>query len=267
MAPIHHVISGDGPPIVFVHGFACAHSDWDAQVAHFSPRYRTIAVDLRGHGRSSGTAGECSIERYGADVAELMHALEVPPAVLVGHSMGCRVVLEAALQAPAHVAGVAFVDGSQFAAAMVDVLREAFTAPDGFAQLTGRWFREMFTARSRPDVAASVVERATHLPRAVGEKMMLDLARYDVTRFSTSLGDLRVPVMAIQTTYSNERRERRPLSRGQTTPFLDMLRARIPSIRIEIIPDTGHFPQIDEPAQMNALLDSFLATIPTPKAE
>ena len=101
MALIHHVVTGDGrPPIVFVHGFACAHSDWDAQVAHFSPRHQTIAVDLRGHGASPGEAAECSIERYGADVAEVMRALALPPAVLVGHSMGCRVAVEAALQAP-----------------------------------------------------------------------------------------------------------------------------------------------------------------------
>jgi pimeloyl-ACP methyl ester carboxylesterase len=124
----------------------------------------------------------------------------------------------------------------------------------------------MFTTKSQPDTVSAVVERACHLPHAIGEKVMLDLVRYDVTRFATSLGDLHVPVMGIQTTYSNERRERRPLSRGQTTPFLDMLRTRIPSIRIEVIPDTGHFPQLDEPAQTNALLDSFLATIPTPKA-
>jgi hypothetical protein len=52
------------------------------------------------------------------------------------------------------------------------------------------------------------------------------------------------------------------MSKGQTTPYLDMLRARVPSARIEIIEDTGHFPQIDEAAQTNALLDSFLATIP-----
>ena len=68
--------------------------------------------------------------------------------------------------------------------------------------------------------------------------------------------------MAIQATYSNEKRERRPLSKGQTTPFLDMLRSRIPTVRVEIIADTGHFPQIDEPAQVNALLDDFLAELP-----
>jgi pimeloyl-ACP methyl ester carboxylesterase len=263
MSLIHHVARGNGtPPIVLVHGFACAHSDWAAQIAHLSPRHRVIAVDLRGHGESGGGPDECSIERYGADVAEVMRALDLHSAIVVGHSLGCRVVTEAALQAPDRVAGVVFVDGSQFAPGMAEPLREAFAAPDGFVTLTGKWFREMFTAKSDPAVAAAVVQRAQRLPRAIGEKMMLDLLRYDVTRFSTSLSDLRVPLFAIQATYSNERRERRPLSQGQNTPFLDMLRSRIPSVRTEIITETGHFPQIDEAAQVNALLDAFLATLP-----
>jgi pimeloyl-ACP methyl ester carboxylesterase len=195
-------------------------------------------------------------------VAEVIRALDLRSAIVVGHSLGCRVVTEAALQAPDRVAGVVFVDGSQFAPGMAEPLREAFAAPDGFVTLTGKWFSEMFTAKSDPAVAAAVVQRAQRLPRAIGEKMMLDLLRYDVTRFSTSLSDLRVPLFAIQATYSNERRERRPLSQGQNTPFLDMLRSRIPSVRTEIITETGHFPQIDEAAQVNALLDAFLATLP-----
>ena len=64
-----------------------AHSDWNTQVAHFAPRHLTVAIDLRGHGASAGTPDECSIERYGADVAEVMRTLALPPAVLVGHSM------------------------------------------------------------------------------------------------------------------------------------------------------------------------------------
>jgi pimeloyl-ACP methyl ester carboxylesterase len=261
MPLIHHVVTCNGrPPIVFVHGFACAHSDWDAQVAHLSPRHQTVAVDLRGHGESPGTAAECSIERYGADVAEVMGAFDLPSAMLVGHSMGCRVVVEAALQAPVCTAGVVLVDGSQFAPAMEDTLKEAFGTPNGYATLTDTWFKDMFTAKSDAAIVASVVERAGHLPGPIGEKLLLDLVRYDVGRLTTSLTALRVPVMAIQTTYSNEKRERRSMSKGQTTPYLNMLRTSIPSVRIEIIVDTGHFPQIDESARTNALLDSFIAT-------
>jgi pimeloyl-ACP methyl ester carboxylesterase len=262
MALIHHVVTGRGqPPIVFVHGFACAHTDWDAQVAHLSARHQTIAVDLRGHGASPGTAAECSIERYGADVAEIMRALALPPAVLVGHSLGCRVAIEAALQAPAHTAAIILVDGSQFAPAMAAVFKERFATPDGYATMTNAIFKDMFTAKSARSVAAAVLERAGRLPRAIGEKMMTDLQRYDVGRLASSLASLRVPVMALQATYSNEQRERRTMSRGQTTPYLNMLRASVPSARIEIIEDTGHFPQLDESARTNAVIDSFLATL------
>src|SRR5262245_17286222 len=115
MSLIHYVNNGDGrPPIVFVHGFGCARGDWGAGVAQLSQRHRTIAVDLRGHGRSPGAVQDCSIERYGADVAEVLRELELTPAVIVGHSMGCRVALEAALQAPAEACAVVLVDGSQF---------------------------------------------------------------------------------------------------------------------------------------------------------
>jgi pimeloyl-ACP methyl ester carboxylesterase len=262
MPLIHHVITGSGrPPIVFVHGFACAHSDWDAQVAHFAPRHQTVAVDLRGHGMSPGTAAQCSIEQYGADVAEVMQSLTLPPAVLVGHSMGCRVVIEAALQSPSQTVGVVLVDGSQFAPAMEATLREIFATPEGYAALIRRWFQEMFTDTSDPAIIASVVERACRLPREIGEKVPLDLVRYDTGHVSTALTELRVPVMAIQTTYSNERRERRSMTVGQSTAYLEMLRANVPAIRIEIIPNTGHFPQIDASARTNALLEDFIAVL------
>jgi pimeloyl-ACP methyl ester carboxylesterase len=262
MTLIHHVVTGNGgAPIVFVHGFACAHSDWDSQMRHFSPAHQTVAVDLRGHGASPGEAAECSIERYGADVAEVMRALALRPAVIVGHSMGCRVAVEAALQAPAQTAGVILVDGSQFAAVMEPVLMDRFATPDSYVALTTALFKDMFTARSDGTAAARVIERASRLPRPIGEKMLTDLLRYDVGRLESSLASLRVPVMALQTTYSNEKRERATMRQGQTTPYLDMLRARVPSVRIEIIEDTGHFPQLDESAWTNAAIEGFLAML------
>jgi pimeloyl-ACP methyl ester carboxylesterase len=259
MALIHHVATGQGGrPIVFVHGFGCAHSDWDRQVAHFSNTHRTIAVDLRGHGASPGDADACSIERYGADVAEVMHALDLSGAVVVGHSLGCRVVIEAALQAPSRTAGVILVDGSQFAAAMQPVLQERFATPDGYVATIEALFQEMFTAKTDPALAERIADRARRLPQAVGRKMLPDLLRYDVFRLTSTLGSLRVPVMAIQATYTNEQRERRPLTPGQTTPYLDMVHRQAHSARIEVIAETGHFPQLDEPDQTNRLIGRFL---------
>ncbi len=263
MSLIQHVVTGQGgPSILFVHGFACSHTDWDAQVAHLSPRHLCISVDLRGHGATPGTPAEATIERMGADVAELLHALELPPAVLVGHSMGCRVAIEAALQAPARTAGVIWVDGSQFAPEMAAGLRAFFAAPHGFSTITGKWFRDMFTAKSSPAIVTAALNRARSMPREIGEYLLLDQQRYDTTRLSASLSSLPMSLMAIQTTYSNERRERQTMRAGESTPFLDMVRAQVPAARIEVIPDTGHFPQIDESTRTNELIDGFLAALP-----
>jgi pimeloyl-ACP methyl ester carboxylesterase len=265
MTLIHHVVRGEGgPPIVFVHGFGCAHSDWDTQVAHLSRRHRTVAVDLRGHGLRPGTAAECSIERYGADVAEVMRDLALSHAVVVGHSMGCRVAIEAALQAPAQTSGVVLVDGSQFSAATEPVMRERFASPGGYESFSDALFNDMFTAKSDAAVVAAVVARAKRFPRQIGEKMLADLVHYDVGRLSASLASPRVPVMALQATYSNERRERMTMREGQSSPYLDMPRARVPSVRVEIIADTGHFPQLDAVERTNALIDDFLASLTVP---
>ncbi len=260
MSLIHHVVTGTGqPPVVFVHGLACAHTDWDAQAGVLSRSHQAVAVDLRGHGQSPGTTAECSIERYGADVAEVMRALDLPPAVIVGHSMGCRIVTEAALQAPERTAGLILVDGSQFAASMGPVMKERFGRPDGYRDVISGLFTDMFTAKSDRTAASAVMARAAMLAPEIGMKMLTDLVRYDVMRFSSALTCLRVPVMVIQTTCSNEKRERTTMRPGQNTPFLDMLRAHVASLRVEVIEDTGHFPQLDEPARTNALMTDFLA--------
>lgn len=262
MPLIHHVIAGPATkPIVFVHGFGCGLTDWDSQVAHFSPHHRTVAVDLRAHGSTPGSAADCSIERFGADVAELLRALSLPPAILVGHSMGCRVVTEAALQAPAHTAGVVLIDGSQFAPEMEATLKAAFAQPNGFATVADSIFRQMFQPKADKDAAAAVIARALRLAPDAGASLMLDMQRYDTMRLTASYGCLRVPVMAIQTTYANEKRERKSLQPGQSSPYLQMLRTAVPSARIEVIEDTGHFPQLEEPARTNTLLERFAASV------
>ena len=58
-----------------------------------------------------------------------------------------------------------------------------------------------------------------------------------------------------------QKRERGSMRKGQTSPYLNMLRAAVPAARVEIIEDTGHFPQLDESAQTNALIDSFVGPL------
>jgi pimeloyl-ACP methyl ester carboxylesterase len=155
-----------------------------------------------------------------------------------------------------------FVDGSQFEPAMESTLKTALALPDGVAAMARFWFLEMFTEKTSPAVIAAIQKRVARLPRRTIELMLTSLVRYDIDRLDTSLSSLRAPVMAIQATYSNESQVRMSMTKAQTTPYLDMLRTQVPTVRIEIIQDTGHFPQIDEPERTNALIDSFIATLP-----
>ena len=118
MTVLDHTREGRGrPTIVFVHGFGCARSDWRAQVAHLRDRFETVAVDLGGHGTTPGSEAHEIIDTHGRDVAELLAELAIARAVLVGHSMGCRIVMHAMSEAPDRVAGLILVDGSRLGAA------------------------------------------------------------------------------------------------------------------------------------------------------
>jgi pimeloyl-ACP methyl ester carboxylesterase len=261
MALIHHVAVGSGsPPIVFVHGFACSHTDWQAQVAHFSPRHAALTVDLPGHGATPAAAEPAGIEACGAAVADLLRSRSVAPALIVGHSMGCRVVVEAALRAPQHVAGVCLLDGSRFAAQALQVFETRFAAGE-YATVVGGMFEQMFTPTSDPKAKAAVMRRSAALPEAVGRALLFSMVRYDQEALGAGLARLGRPLFVLQSTYVNDKRERAPMAAGQTTPYLDFVRAKVPTVRIEVLPGIGHFPQIDAAADTNRLLASFVASV------
>jgi non-heme chloroperoxidase len=80
---------GEGQPIVFSHGWPLSADDWDNQMLFFqSKRFRVIAHDRRGHGRSSQTSGGHDMDHYADDLAALTAHLDLKNAVHVGHSTG-----------------------------------------------------------------------------------------------------------------------------------------------------------------------------------
>jgi pimeloyl-ACP methyl ester carboxylesterase len=259
---IEYTRSGRGdPPFVLVHGFACARSDWDAQAAHLSPRHTVVAVDLGGHGASPGTLEHTRIDRHGADVSELLGVLALPPAILVGHSMGCRVVLQAAMNAPEKVAGLVLVDGSRLGATgskTHEATRQQI-AQAGYQAFVAPVFEAMFSPGYDAAKSAPVVARALAMRAEIAGALFPDIGRWDSESLEAVLGRVRVPLMLIQTTYQDEKRQRRSLSKGQSSPYIDFVREKVPSTRVEVIPDVGHFPQLETPDAVNRLLDQFAA--------
>ena len=246
-------------PFVLVHGFACDHTDWRLQAAHFSKDHRVLAPDLRGHGANSAAPADCSIETYGADVAALLEKSGLRDAVLVGHSMGCRVVLQAYLDAPQRVGALALVDGSWPGggdpAAVERASREAIEKL-GYVNVARGMFNEMFLAPS--PLGAAIVERALKLPEAVGAALFPRMQRWGAAHTEQALQKVDVPLLVVQSTYLDPQRKRVPLKAGETSPWLDLVRRTVPGARIEIVPGVGHFPQLEAPEQVNKLLSSLV---------
>ena len=109
-----HIRDGAGdPPIVFVHGYLCNHRNWSHQIDYFKATNTVIACDLRGLGETKLGDGEMTIEQMGQDVADLLEVHDLKQTVLVGHSMGCRVIMEANRRASDRISGLVLVDGSR----------------------------------------------------------------------------------------------------------------------------------------------------------
>lgn len=252
------------PALVFVHGFGCSHADWQAQLVHFAPTHSAIACDLRGHGATPGQPAECSIETYGADVAELLRALDLSKAVLVGHSMGCRVVLQAARDAPGRVAGIVLVDGSRIGvgpAAAAKSEAEHAIAAAGYASFAEGLFEGMFLASSDPALKARIVARARALPEAIAAALFPRMVAWDAENMDRVLAAVQRPMLVVQSSYLNSARVRVPLEPSDTTPWLDLVRAHRPEARIEIVPRVGHFPQIEAAAAVNRLIGAFVDSL------
>lgn len=102
---LYYQTLGDGPPVVFLHGFRTNHLSWWQQLPEFSSEYRCLAVDQRQFGLSEDTEGR-GVGAFVEDLVDFLDILGIARAVLIGHSMGGWTVSSFATQHPDRVAGL-----------------------------------------------------------------------------------------------------------------------------------------------------------------
>lgn len=83
-ARLYYEECGQGKPLIFLHGASWDLHQWDRQMKYFSANYRVIALDARGHGKSSLPPGEVSPDVFWQDVVAMMDVLGIPKAILCG---------------------------------------------------------------------------------------------------------------------------------------------------------------------------------------
>jgi len=104
--------SGQGPAVVFLHGFTGSHEDWRYQMSVINARFHAIALDFRGHGETDAPENEedYSIYHNVADVRQVLTGLRIEKCCMVGHSMGGFTALQYAVDFPEMLWGLVLVD-------------------------------------------------------------------------------------------------------------------------------------------------------------
>jgi pimeloyl-ACP methyl ester carboxylesterase len=233
------------PPLVFIHGWCCVHTHWDAQVARFSPAHRTVAVDLRGHGDSDRPEQDYTIEGFADDVAWMCGELGVEKPVVVGHSMGGSTALALADRHPSLPAAIVMLDTSLFiprdVAASARPLGEAF-AGDGAAEALRQFAdQRFFIATDDPARRRAIVDAIGRSTPHVAGSAFAALLDYDS---EAALRNLRMPSMYV--------------AADPTAMQWSHLRKLCPEMVLGATTQAGHFHQIEAADQVNAMLERFL---------
>jgi pimeloyl-ACP methyl ester carboxylesterase len=261
---INYVVRGTGDPtLIFVHGFACSLDDWDEQLRGLSPRFRCVALDLPGHG-ASAKPETVSIEILGAAVNRVKDHVAASSTILVGHSMGCRVIAEAFQQSGATVSGLVFVDGSFLGDDLESALKRVRAAIEraGMDAFTQQFFSDMFLENADPELRARVIARARSLDARFREDLFLDLVRWDATKLRDALRRTNVPAFVLQSTYVNSDLKRVSLPPGMTTPWMDAVASLTQTSEASVIPDAGHMTMMEAAQSVNDAIEEFAAQRP-----
>jgi 3-oxoadipate enol-lactonase len=224
---------GAGSAVVFVHGgTGTAEHDWSAIAARLEDRFRTVLVDLRGHGESPDPTREVGITRSGLDLTHVLRALGLPRAVLVGFSYGGNTLL--------HLLG----RDPRWAHALVTVGASAEGDAGRVEEImTGRWpsaLRNLTHAAS--DDPGYWQELRAALAHDWAENLALDDA---------ALARIACPTLVVHG----------GADVFQPLAYADRLAAGLPSAQLAVIADAGHAAQLDAPDEFLALFEAFLGRL------
>jgi 3-oxoadipate enol-lactonase len=241
-------VSGEGTPLVFVHGFTTTAEFWREQVEAFSARHQLVRINLPGHGRSPRPEGrKYTIGAFVEDVLKVYRALGIESAVLVGLSMGGTVAQNFALAHPERVRALVLVGATPHGLGADVNVDNVLKAIDelGVVVASQRVIERSFGSAASPDLIEFAKNEVAQTPAFVAREAIASLNASDSRE---RLASICVPTLV---TVGNEDiitppSESQALARG------------IPNSWLNIIPQAGHFPMLEQPTAFNQILNAFL---------
>jgi pimeloyl-ACP methyl ester carboxylesterase len=255
---LHYEEVGTGPVLLWLPGTGLRGRTWERQVAAFADRFRCLSVDLRGSGDSTGADTDFSVSDLASDLAQLLDALEVTSATVIGLSLGSAVAQELALLRPDLVDGLVLLATWSSSSAEHHVRRHfesrLYALENGpvdvYAQFAF-WMSSPWLYDHEPELQASVEDRlrghmSTSLTGTAGH------FRADLTHETRDrLSGIGCPSLVVH---------------GEedliTLPWYNATVAElIPRATRVTIPRAGHLSWLERPDELTAHLEQFLAGV------
>jgi len=244
---IAYTTTGTGAPaIVFIHCWCGDQTFWKEQVPEFSRDHQVVTIDLPGHGESGSGRKQWTLAAFGEDVKRVVEQLGLDQVVLVGHSMGGPIALEAAAAMPERVVKVVGVDTLHDVEEKPDP-KEWKTLLDkleaDFAGTCREFVGSMFPRDAAPGLVTGVQDSVCDENPEVGRAVMAGFASFDA---AAALARVSAPVRCIQ---------------GSMFPTnIEGNRRHAHDFDAVVVPGTGHFPHMEKPAEFNRLLRQVLGS-------
>jgi len=260
-------MAGDGPVLLLIHGIAGSSATWREVMPTLAERYTVVAPDLIGHGRSDKPLGDYSLGAHASGMRDLMGALGIERASVVGQSFGGGVALQLAYQHPECCDRLVLVDSGGLGREVSWMLR-FMTLPGSeylmpllfpsFVRETGNRFSRLLHERGVRmgrlaemwNAYASLTESENRPAFVRTLRAVIDPGGQTVNAADRLYLAARLPTLIIW----GEQDTIIPVSHAYAA------HEAIPGSRLEIIAEAGHFPQVENPERFLEVLLDFLDT-------
>ncbi|WP_095097147.1 alpha/beta fold hydrolase [Pseudomonas sp. Irchel 3A5] len=248
-----YLATGEGHPVVLIHGVGLNKEMWGGQVVGLMPHYRVIAYDMLGHGASPRPAADTGLLGYAEQLHELLEHLGLPQATVIGFSMGGLVARAFALHFPQQLSGMVVLNSvfnrsaEQRAGVIARTAQAAEHGPDAnAAEALSRWFSREYQAANPAQIAAIRKILAENDPQGYLTTYTL-FATQDMYR-ADDLGHITAPTLIA----TGE------LDPGSTPEMARQLASRIPGAEVAILAEQRHMMPVESPRLVNQVLLDFL---------
>ena len=247
--PISYEIYGVGEPtLVFVHGWSCDARYWRAQVPVFSKKFRVVVLDLAGHGNSGMSRTKYTMGSFGEDVRAVVESSGSHKVILIGHSMGGTVIVEAARLMPDRVLGLIGIDTLEnIEYPMTREELEKMIAPlkENFRDASRQFVGGMIAAKTDSKLREWILSDMSAAPPSVALSALNEMmTQYISGEAAKVFNNIRIPVVTVN---------------GDLWPInYEANRRHMFSFDAIVLKGADHFLMMDRPNDFNKALEKAI---------